>query len=160
MLDLIPGNNQYLAMKVNFLAQRNNTSLWWGLKSKFADYDPDTTHWATPCRFCHWLIDLVWHWVQLSVDCIWHEHQQGTNTNIVKCTILIKPISKWHFPEINRYHVFSNCSCQDSRLSDRLTYNWSKSDFLSYKSKHKTITLTFGGFRDYFKYSKYSNMTT
>jgi len=36
-----------------------------------------------------------------------HEHQQGTNTNIVKCTILIKHISKWHFPEINRYHVLS-----------------------------------------------------
>ena len=34
MLEFVPGTNQYLAMRVKFLAQWNNVGLWWGSNSR------------------------------------------------------------------------------------------------------------------------------
>ena len=40
-LETIPGTNQYSAMKVNYLAQWNNGSLWLGSNSRLTDYESD-----------------------------------------------------------------------------------------------------------------------
>jgi len=38
-LKSIPGINQYQAMKVKFLAQGNNGSLWWCLNQRLTNYE-------------------------------------------------------------------------------------------------------------------------
>jgi len=44
MLKSVAGTNQYLAMRVTFLAQGNNTSLWLGFKSTTDLFTSMTCH--------------------------------------------------------------------------------------------------------------------